>query len=112
MKRAYDQEILNQPVHDPDELEHSLTQVTDVNRWLGGDRALRTSLAPLLVCPDPVRLLDVGAGNGGGRAGARTLGCGAGAPVARDCPRSARADGGVGRAPDADECATDCGRAG
>ena len=65
MKRVYDQEILDQPVHDPDELEHSLTQVTDVNRWLGGDRALRTSLAPLLVCPDPVRLLDVGAGNGG-----------------------------------------------
>lgn len=64
MRRSYDLEILDDPHHDAAELERSLDQVADVNRWLGGDRALRRTLAPLLTVPGTVRLLDVGAGNG------------------------------------------------
>ena len=63
MQRAYDLEILDGPEHDPSELEHSLAQVADVNRFLGGDSSLRGALAPLLALPGPVQLLDVGAGN-------------------------------------------------
>ncbi|MSR36566.1 MAG: methyltransferase domain-containing protein [Gemmatimonadetes bacterium] len=64
MKRAYDLEIIDRPVEGVAEYEQSLAQVADVNRLLGGDRALRMSLAPLLEPPEPMRLLDVGAGSG------------------------------------------------
>lgn len=64
MQRAYDLEILDQPVHDQAELERSLEQVAAVNRYLGGDWALRRALAPLLADSEETRLLDVGAGNG------------------------------------------------
>ncbi len=63
MQRAYDLEILDQPIHDPAELEHSLAQVAAVNRYLGGDWALRRALAPFLADRGETGLLDVGAGN-------------------------------------------------
>lgn len=63
MRRASAPEILDRPHHDPDELGRSLDQVAAVNRWLGGERALRRTLRPLLSEPAGMRLLDVGAGN-------------------------------------------------
>lgn len=64
MRRSYQPEILDEPVRDVSEYEHALAQVADVNRFLGGERALRSSLEPLLGIPEPARVLDVGAGNG------------------------------------------------
>lgn len=64
MNRIHQAEILDGPVADPAEYERSLGQVADVNRFLGGDRALRLSLRPLLAGSQPVRALDVGSGNG------------------------------------------------
>jgi ubiquinone/menaquinone biosynthesis C-methylase UbiE len=64
VQRIHRPEIMDQPVADVAEYEHALAQVADVNRFLGGDRALRMSLAPLLQETRPVRVLDVGAGNG------------------------------------------------
>lgn len=64
LPRVHRAELLDGEVHDPDELAHSLDQVADVNRWLGGSGALRRHLRPLLERPGPVRLLDVGTGNG------------------------------------------------
>ena len=64
MRRSYDLEILDQPFHDTAELEHSLEQVAAVNRYLGGDWALRRALATLVAESGDARLLDVGAGNG------------------------------------------------
>lgn len=62
--RVHRSELLDEEGHDPEELAHSLSQVAQVNRWLGGDRALRRHLRPLFRREDPVRLLDVGTGNG------------------------------------------------
>jgi ubiquinone/menaquinone biosynthesis C-methylase UbiE len=64
VERVHHQEILDAPVEDIGEYEHALSQVAAVNRFLGGERALRMSLAPLLLQPASVRVLDVGAGNG------------------------------------------------
>ena len=61
--RLHADELLDGPDHEPGELRRSLEQVADVNRWLGGTRALKRHLAPLLE-GGPRRLLDVGAGNG------------------------------------------------
>ena len=63
MRRAYEQETLDAAVHDQDELEHSLGQVSAVNRFLGGDRALRRALAALAAETGEASLVDVGAGN-------------------------------------------------
>lgn len=63
-RRAYEAELLDEEGHDPEELAHSLGQVARVNRWFGGSRALRRHLRPLLDPGRPVRLLDVGTGNG------------------------------------------------
>ena len=63
MRRSYEREILDAAVHDQDELEHSLGQVADVNRFLGGDRALRSALAALAAETGEATLVDVGAGN-------------------------------------------------
>ena len=63
MRRAYEREILDAAVHDQDELEHSLGQVSAVNRFLGGDRALRRALAALAAETGEASLVDVGAGN-------------------------------------------------
>jgi 2-polyprenyl-3-methyl-5-hydroxy-6-metoxy-1,4-benzoquinol methylase len=62
--RSLDAELLDAPRHDPAELAHSLGQVAQVNRWLGGNRALRRHLAPWLRTIPRARILDVGTGNG------------------------------------------------
>jgi ubiquinone/menaquinone biosynthesis C-methylase UbiE len=64
VEREHHLEILDAPVADVAEYEHALAQVADVNRYLGGERALRMSLSPLLAEAGPMRVLDVGAGNG------------------------------------------------
>ncbi|HEX9886666.1 MAG TPA: methyltransferase domain-containing protein [Longimicrobiales bacterium] len=63
MRRRHDPELLDAPWHDPAELAHSLEQVTEANRRLGGVRALRHHLRPILP-RERVRVLDVGTGNG------------------------------------------------
>ena len=62
--RSLQAELLDAPRHDPAELSHSLDQVAQVNRWLGGTRALRRHLAPWLRTLPAARILDVGTGNG------------------------------------------------
>lgn len=64
LRRVHRAELLDDEGHDPEELAHSLGQVAGVNRWLGGNRALRRHLRPFLEGDEPVRLLDVGTGNG------------------------------------------------
>ena len=62
--RSHEPELLDAPDHDAHELAHSLGQVAQVNRWLGGGRSLRRHLTPLLVPRAALRVLDVGTGNG------------------------------------------------
>lgn len=64
MERLNREEILDGPVHDLDELSHSLRQVAQVNRWLGGAKALRRHLARSVRPGGALRVLDVGTGNG------------------------------------------------
>jgi len=61
--RSREPELLDAPLHDPRELAHSLDQVAQVNRWLGGARSLRRHLGAL-VATGHVHVLDVGTGNG------------------------------------------------
>jgi ubiquinone/menaquinone biosynthesis C-methylase UbiE len=61
--RVHELERLDEPRLDLEQLDRALAQVADVNRWLGGDRALRRALRPLLDDAPEQRLLDVGAGN-------------------------------------------------
>lgn len=57
-------ELLDSPRHDPIELEHSLAQVADVNRFLGGTRALLHTLRPWLgPGAGELSVLDVGTGS-------------------------------------------------
>ena len=60
--RLYTPELLDRADQDPAELAASLRQVAQVNRLLGGARALRLHLHSLL--GTPARILDVGTGNG------------------------------------------------
>lgn len=60
----YAHELLDEPSHDPAELEDSLDDVAAVNRWLGGRRALLRHLARLLPPRRPADLLDAGTGSG------------------------------------------------
>lgn len=60
--RRLDPERLDAPDLPTAELDASLRQVAAVNRWLGGERSLRRHLAPLRA--RPLRVLDVGTGNG------------------------------------------------
>lgn len=55
-------ELLDAPAHEPRLLEASLAHVAGVNRWLGGRRALRLALAPVL--RDGLHVLDIGTGSG------------------------------------------------
>jgi ubiquinone/menaquinone biosynthesis C-methylase UbiE len=55
------QELLDQPHQDLNQLEQSLQHVDQVNRWLGGDRSLITTLRQHLDAP--LQLLDVGTGS-------------------------------------------------
>jgi len=62
-------ELLDEPDHDPRELEASLDDVAAVNRWLGGRRALLRHLRPLLRAAarsgaGPPSILDAGTGIG------------------------------------------------
>lgn len=57
-------ERLESPEVDEGLMAHSLSQVSAVNRWLGGDGGLRAGLAPVLQGRSGVRVLDVGAGDG------------------------------------------------
>jgi len=64
-RRIHAAERLDAPDgHDLRELEASLAHVHGVNRWLGGLRALRRHLRPLLGERSPVWILDVGTGAG------------------------------------------------
>ena len=56
-------ELLDAPRHDLRELEHSLSQIAAVNRWLGGERALLEHLEPLLAPARTTRILDIGTGS-------------------------------------------------
>ena len=62
--RVHQEEILDGEDLGPAELHHSLRQVDAVNRWLGGDRSLRSALADLRIPARRLTLLDVGAGSG------------------------------------------------
>lgn len=63
-ERSLEPEILDGPLHDPTELARSLEQVAQVNRVLGGVRALRRHLAPRMRDGLGLSVLDVGTGNG------------------------------------------------
>ena len=63
--RRHDPERLDDTGHDPELLSRSLAHVEAVDRWLGGSRALRRALAPLLPAQGRLSLLDVGTGDGG-----------------------------------------------
>lgn len=56
-------ELLDEPSHDPAELEESLRDVAAVNRWLGGTRALLRHVGPFLAPDRPTTLLDAGTGS-------------------------------------------------
>lgn len=56
-------ELLDAEQHDMHVLAHSLAQVAQVNRWLGGSRALLVHLAPLLRADRTLHILDVGTGS-------------------------------------------------
>ena len=57
------EEILDRPFDDPHELEDSLDHVAQVNRWLGGARALRAHLPELLPRAGMIEVLDVATGS-------------------------------------------------
>jgi len=58
MRCAHEQKILDATVRDRDELEYFLGQVAAVNRFLGGDRALRSAHAPLAAETGEARLVE------------------------------------------------------
>jgi ubiquinone/menaquinone biosynthesis C-methylase UbiE len=62
LARVHSPERLDEPDLDPRELAASLHHVAEVNRWLGGTRALIRELVPLLPAR-PIRILDVGTGS-------------------------------------------------
>lgn len=64
LARVRTSELLDRPDHDRKELADSLDQVARVDRLLGGERALRAHLAPVVEGLEGGRLLDVGTGNG------------------------------------------------
>lgn len=56
-------ELLDAPLHDRAELEQSLDQVAEVNRFLGGRRAIIRALESLGPAPPAWHILDVGTGS-------------------------------------------------
>lgn len=64
MKRlAHATELLDAPEHDRAILEASLDHVAQVNRWLGGRRALLRHVTPLIAERGTTRILDMGTGS-------------------------------------------------
>ena len=63
-RRAHAAEYLDEPGHDPRELEASLGHVAAVNRWLGGTRAVLRHVLPRLLPDRTTCILDVGTGDG------------------------------------------------
>ena len=57
-------ELMDRPGLDPEELARSLRHLEQVNRFLGGTRSLLRRLPPLLPPSGPLRILDIGAGDG------------------------------------------------
>lgn len=60
---AHAAELLDAPAHERAVLAQALDQLAEVNRWLGGQRAVLRALAPLLARDRPLRVLDVGTGS-------------------------------------------------
>jgi SAM-dependent methyltransferase len=56
-------ELLDEAHHDVVELEQSLDQVAEVNRLLGGQRAVWLALKPLLASTPATTVLDLGTGS-------------------------------------------------
>lgn len=56
-------ELLDAPHHDPAELEQSLDQVAEVNRLLGGTRAVLRTLERIAPASRRLGILDVGTGS-------------------------------------------------
>ncbi|HEX6307213.1 MAG TPA: methyltransferase domain-containing protein [Longimicrobiales bacterium] len=56
-------ELLDAPQHDPAELEQSLDHVAEVNRLLGGTRAVLRTLADVSAARSPLAILDVATGS-------------------------------------------------
>lgn len=56
-------ELLDDDVHDVHELEESLDQVAEVNRLLGGTRAIRLALDEVVPARTSLHLLDIGTGS-------------------------------------------------
>jgi SAM-dependent methyltransferase len=56
-------ELLDEPAHAPGELEQSLAQVAEVNRMLGGTRAVLRALRPFAAPGSELRVLDIGTGS-------------------------------------------------
>lgn len=65
--RAHGLEFIDAGSHDEEQLQNSLAEMARVNRWLGGNRAIRRHLgecAKSVAVEEPLRLLDVGTGRG------------------------------------------------
>ncbi|HSJ06896.1 MAG TPA: methyltransferase domain-containing protein [Longimicrobiales bacterium] len=56
-------ELLDATRHDPAELANSMAQVAEVNRLLGGNRAVWSALEPLLAHGRTTGILDIGTGS-------------------------------------------------
>lgn len=56
-------ELLDEPYHDRAELEHSLDQVAEVNRLLGGTRAVLRTLDEIGPRTGDLSILDIGTGS-------------------------------------------------
>jgi SAM-dependent methyltransferase len=56
-------ELLDAPAHERAELAQALDQIAEVNRWLGGQRAVLRALAPMLQRHRMNRVLDIGTGS-------------------------------------------------
>lgn len=63
--RRFDPELMDRPHNDRADLEQALRELGEVNRWLGGRRALLDALDPWLTAAPagtPFHVLDVGTG--------------------------------------------------
>jgi ubiquinone/menaquinone biosynthesis C-methylase UbiE len=64
-ERSERPEILDRPDNSPADLKGALRDIRLTNRWLGGRKTLLGALDPYLASgPDPLEILDVGAGGG------------------------------------------------